>query len=106
MELRCRALTGWIPSEWRAGGTNKNKAVVIVVNRNARKNGGSSRQLSSLRASADDSTSGVVESSRERQELVAATPVVEPVALAELGLAAESLDRAFHLAFCAAINSR
>jgi hypothetical protein len=104
MELRCRALTGWIPSEWRAGGTNK--AVVIVVNRIARKNGSPSRQQSSLRASACESTSGVVESSRGRQELVAAAPVVEPVALAELALAAESLDRAFHLAFCAAINSR
>ena len=63
-------------------------------------------ESSSLRASAGESTSGVVENSRGRQELVAAAPVVEPVVLAEPGLAGESLDRAFHLAFCAAINAR
>jgi hypothetical protein len=80
--------------------------VVIVVNRNARKNRSPSRRRSRVRASAAESTSAVVESSRGRQELIAAAPVVEPVALAELGLAVESLDRAFHLAFCAAINSR
>jgi hypothetical protein len=80
--------------------------IVIVVNRNVQKNRSPSCRRSHLRASAGESTSGVVESSRGRQELVAAAPVVEPVALAELGLAVESLDRAFHLAFCAAMNSR
>jgi hypothetical protein len=80
--------------------------VVIVLNRNAQKNGSPSRRRSSLRASAGESTSGVVENFRGRQELVAAAPVVEPVVLTEPGLAGESLDRAFHLAFCAAINAR
>jgi hypothetical protein len=85
--------------------------VVIVVNRNAQKTE-MRRKMAVHRA--DDQACALRPAIplpvRWRvpagQELVAAAPVVEPVALAELGLAGESLDRAFHLAFCAAINSR
>jgi len=100
----CRAFSGWIPSEWRAGSTNN--AVVIIVGRNVPTNRARSRRSLSLRASARETTSAVVANSRGSQELVAVAPVVESAALSELRLEGEPLDRAFHFAFCAAINSR
>jgi hypothetical protein len=92
------------PREWRAGSANN--AVVIIVSRNVQKNGTRSRRSPSLRALARETTSGVVANSRGSQELVAVAPVVESAALSELCLEGELLDRAFHFAFCAAINSR